>query len=157
MIHLERSIVIARDPETVFSLIGDPDRYEEFFVGITRWTPRSTKKRGTGARYRVLMKVGSIEAGGIVRVTQWSKPKRIAWESEQGLHQMGRWKVSKDGGGARLTLEIDFDLSGGPVGWVVERVTGRIVGRNMWATLLTARRVLEAKDSSYPESAVGDA
>lgn len=146
MIHLERSIVIARGPSAVFSLIGDPDRYEEFFVGITRWTPRSTDRQGEDARFRVLMKVGSIEAGGLVRVTEWEEARTIRWESEAGLHQSGRWRVEEHPDGTRLSLEIEFDLSGGPMGWMVERLAGRIVARNIWATLLTARRLLETAD-----------
>lgn len=143
MIHLEKAIVIAREPAAVFALIADPSRYEAFFVGMTRWSSRSKEQRGPGARYRVLIKVGSIEAGGVVRVTQWQEPKAIAWESELGIHQSGRWLVKRHAEGTELTLEIDFDLSGGPVGAIVERLAGRMVSRNMWATLMSARRLVE--------------
>lgn len=146
MIELHRSIVVAREPTAVFALISDPSRYAEFFAGMTKWSPRSHKKRGAGARYRVLMKVGSIEAGGVVQVTSWHEPEVIEWESEQGIHQSGRWTVEEHPEGSKLSLEIDFDLSGGPVGALVERVSGRIVGRNMWATLMSARRLLEHED-----------
>jgi ribosome-associated toxin RatA of RatAB toxin-antitoxin module len=147
LMKIKKSIDIDRDQETVFQLVDDPGRYPEFFSGITKWEPRSKKLRGVGARYRVLMKVGSIEAGGIVRVTQWTEPKAIKWEAERGVRQQGRWQLRGNGaGGTRLTLEIDFDLSGGPVGALVERLAGRIVARNMWATLLAARRILELED-----------
>lgn len=39
-----------------------------------------------------------------------------------------------------------YDLSGGPLGRLVEHLTGRIVERNLWATLLAARRILEGRD-----------
>ena len=42
-----------------------------------------------------------------------------------------------------LALEVSIDLSGGPVGDLVERVAGRILSRNLRATLLAARRLLE--------------
>lgn len=147
MISLERTIEIARDPDDVFDLVADPGRYRDFFVGITRWQPCSEVKTGEGARYRVLMKVGAIEAGGIVRVTRWVKPETIEWDWERGLHQRGRWQIDEIAAGARLTLQVEFDLSGGPVGAVVERLAGRVVGRNMWASLMGARRVLEVEDA----------
>jgi ribosome-associated toxin RatA of RatAB toxin-antitoxin module len=140
---IRKSIEIERKPEEVFELVDDPARYPEFFVGITRWEPRSEVRRGVGAKYRVLMKVGSIEAGGIVRVTDRSEPRGIEWVAERGIRQEGRWRLEPSDSGTVLTLEIDYDLSGGPVGALVERLTGRIVGRNMWATLLAARRLLE--------------
>ena len=146
MIRLERSITIEAAPGRIFALVGDPKRYTEFFVGITNWEPRSRKRRGVGALYRVLMKVGSIEAGGTVRVTEWEERKSIKWKSEQGVRQEGRWRLTEVKDGTKLTLGVSFDLSGGPVGRLVEQLAGRIVGRNMWATLLAVRRLVELED-----------
>lgn len=128
----------------VFDLVDDPGCYPEFFVGMTKWEPRSKKRRGVGAKYRVLMQVGSIQAGGTVRVTARKKNDAIEWAWEQGIHQSGRWTLRDADGGTELALEVRYDLSGGPLGRVVEHLTGRIVERNLWATLLAARRLLEA-------------
>lgn len=141
---LRKAIEIDRDASAVFELVDDPGRYPDFFVGITKWEPRSKRRRGVGARYRVLMKVGSIEAGGTVRVTRRVENELIEWEAQQGIRQSGRWLLRDRGAGTELALEIEFDLSGGPVGAIVERFAGRIVARNMWGTLLAARRLLES-------------
>ena len=128
----------------VFDLVDEPRRYPEFFVGMTKWEPRSKKLRGVGAKYRVLMQVGSIEAGGTVGVTRRRVNELIEWKHEQGIRQEGRWRLRSIEGGTELALEVRYDLSGGIVGRLVEQVTGRIVERNLWATLLAARRLLEA-------------
>jgi ribosome-associated toxin RatA of RatAB toxin-antitoxin module len=141
---IRRTIVVDAPRGRVFELVDDPGRYPEFFVGITKWEPRSRKRRGAGAKYRVLMQVGSIEAGGTVRVTARKANQAIEWTWEQGIHQSGRWTLRDVDGGTELTLEVRYDLSGGPLGRVVEHLTGRIVERNLWATLLAARRLLEA-------------
>jgi ribosome-associated toxin RatA of RatAB toxin-antitoxin module len=145
---VRRRIRIEADAKSVFKLIGDPDRYPDFFVGITRWESRSRTKRAAGARYRVLMRVGSIEAGGTIKVERWEEPDLITWTWEQGVHQEGRWELNEVEGGTDLTWEIAFDLSGGPAGRLVEQIAGRIVGRNMWATLLAARRLIELESST---------
>ena len=92
-----RSIVIDRSPDEVFDLIDAPERYPEFFVGLTKWDSLTEQRTGVGARYRVLMRVGSIEAGGTVRVTEWSEGEFIAWEWETGIHQEGRWTLQPSG------------------------------------------------------------
>ena len=138
-----RTIRIDRPPEEVFALVDDPARYPEFFKGMTRWESRSKRKRGVGARYRVLMKVGSIEAGGTVVVTERIENRRIGWEAEQGIRQEGRWELKPVEDATEVSLEVTFDLSGGPIGALVERMAGRIVSRNLWATLLAARRLVE--------------
>ncbi|MGH2752387.1 MAG: SRPBCC family protein [Actinomycetota bacterium] len=141
---MRQSIVIDATSEIVFPLIDDPSRYPDFFVGVTRWEPRSTRRRGVGARYRVLMRVGSVEAGGIIKISERSMNRSIAWESETGVGHEGRWELEDEDGLTRLSLEIRYDLSG-PLGWLVERLTGRIVGRNLWATLMAARRLVESE------------
>ena len=144
MINVSRTIVVDRSPEEIFKVVDDPARYPEFFRGITRWESRSKRKRGVGARYRVLMKVGSIEAGGTIVVTERIENRRIGWNAEKGIRQEGRWELRpRDEGSTELSLEVTFDLSGGPVGALVERISGRIVSRNLWATLLAARRLVE--------------
>ena len=141
---IRRTISIESDPQTVFDVIGDPTRYSDFLVGITRWESRSRKRRGVGARYRVLMRVGSIDVGGLIRVERWEEPDLIAWTWEEGVHQEGRWELKEIDDGTEVAFEIGFDLSGGPVGSLVEHLAGRIVGRNMWASLLAARRLIES-------------
>jgi ribosome-associated toxin RatA of RatAB toxin-antitoxin module len=142
---IRRGISIDAERGDVFELVDDPGRYPEFFVGITKWEPRSKKLRGVGARYRVLMQVGSIEAGGTIVVKRRRVNELIEWRYEQGIHQEGRWKLRELDGATELTLEVRYDLSGGVVGRLVEQITGRIVERNLWATLLAARRLLESR------------
>lgn len=143
MIRIERSTLIERDADEVFALVSDPSRYPEFFAGISKWEPRSEKTRGIGARFRVLMKVGSIEAGGTISVSNWEEGRLISWASETGVRQKGQWALEPKGKATELTLLMEYELAGGPIGWLVERIAGRIVGRNLTATLLGARRVLE--------------
>ena len=140
--RIEHRILIERPPGDVFALISDPGVYRDFFVGTSRWEPRSRKRRGVGARFKVLMRVGSIEAGGVLRVTEWNRPDRIAWESESGVTYRGAWTVRDARGGSELRYEIEYSLPG-PFGWLAELLTGRVIDRNVRATLLAARRVLE--------------
>jgi ribosome-associated toxin RatA of RatAB toxin-antitoxin module len=147
--RVTRSITMNVPGDSVFGLVSDPNRYPEFFQGVTRWKPLS-EGTGVGARYRVLMQVGSIEAGGTVCVKEWEFPTDIAWESETGIRQRGRWSIDERPEGTTLTLEVEYALSGGPAGWLVERITSRIVGRHVWATLLAARRILELEDDTTP-------
>lgn len=147
MIRIERNIVIESDAPRVFALVSEPSRYPEFFAGITKWESRSEKTRGIGARFRVLMKVGSIEAGGMITVGNWEEDRLIAWSSDQGIRHKGQWLLEERGDATELTLMMEYELAGGPIGWFVERVAGRIVGRNLTATLLGARRLLEHEDA----------
>ncbi|MGH2728086.1 MAG: SRPBCC family protein [Actinomycetota bacterium] len=147
--RVHQSIVVDRPPKEVWSLVGDLERSPEFFAGITKWDPKSEQRSGVGARYRVLMQIGSIQAGGTIHVTEWEENRLFAWESETGIEMTGRTEIEPEGAGTRVHLEIAFTLPG-PAGWLVERITGRIVGRNLWATLLAARRMIEHDEHAAP-------
>jgi uncharacterized membrane protein len=140
--RVHQSIVVDRPPKDVWRLAGDLERYPSFFAGITRWDPKSEPRSGIGARYRVLMQVGSIQAGGTLQVTEWEEGRGLAWGSETGIQMRGRTEIEPEGAGTRVHLEVEFTLPG-PAGWLVERIAGRIVGRNLWASLLAARRIVE--------------
>jgi uncharacterized membrane protein len=145
MMHISRHVLIDRPRRDVFALVSDLARGPEWFLGITRWEPRSRKRRGVGARYRVLVRVGSVEAGGTLVLTEWKPNRTIAWESEDGVEQRGRWRLRETPSGTDLSLETEYRLPG-PAGWLVERLTGRALARDMMATLLAARRICEFEE-----------
>jgi len=142
--RVSQKILIEATPKEIFGLVGDPARYPEFLAGMTRWKPQSDQLHGVGARFRILMKVGSVEVGGVVSVNRWDEDTCIEWTAEQGVRQSGRWLLTPVDGGTELSLEIDYDIGGGWIGSVVERIAARTITRNLWATLLAARRIIEA-------------
>lgn len=146
MIRHSQKIKIERPPADVFKLIGDPARYPSFLAGMTTWKPVTEQTQGVGARFRILMKVGSVEVGGIVEVNRWEDDVCIEWTAVQGLRQSGRWLLSPIDGGTELSIELDSDIGGGIIGRFVERLAARTVIRNLWATLLAARRIIENEE-----------
>jgi len=144
--RISQKIRIEGSPADVFKLIGDPARYPAFLTGTTTWKPVSQQTHGVGARFRVLMKVGSVEVGGIVEVFRWEDDVVIEWAAVQGVHQTGSWALEPVDGGTELRIELDYDIGGGPVGWLVERIAARTLVRNLWASLLAARRIVEARE-----------
>lgn len=135
-------LAVGRPPEEVFDFLADVDSWTEFFAGLTRWEPLDPQRTGVGARYRVLLEVASVEVGGVVRITEWRWPRRIAWEWETGVRQHGGWTLTPLPTGTGVDLTLSWSL-GGPVAWVVERSTRRLVAHNLRATVLGVRRRLE--------------
>ena len=144
--RVAQTIHIDAEPKETFELIGDPSRYPEFLAGLTKWKPLSDPPVGVGARYRQLMKVGSVEVGGVVEVTRWEEPICIEWTAVQGVRQSGRWLLAPIDGTTELRFEIDYDIGGGIIGKLVERIAAKTIARNVWASLLAARRIVETDE-----------
>ena len=141
--RIAQKITIDRPPADVFKLVGDPARYPSFLAGMTTWKPVTAQTQGIGARFRVLMKVGSVQVGGVVEVVRWEDDECIEWTAVQGVRQSGRWLLSPTDGGTELSIELDSDIGGGLIGKLVERLAAKTLIRNLWATLLAARRIIE--------------
>lgn len=146
MRKLSSEIDIARPPSEVFAILEDVGRYCDFFIGLSQWQPLGEGPMAEGSRYRVVLDVGSAHVGGTIRILRYEPGRLIAWESESGLSQSGSWRLSETPDGTHLVLTVGFELGGGPVGWLVERMAGQVVSRDLRATCLAVRRRLE-----YPQ------
>ena len=92
--RLGECIEINAPPALVWEAVTDPSRYLHFMSGVTRWSVEDAQDAGParlGARYRMLLRVGSAEVGGLIEIVE-DKPERdLAWNSVTGVDQRGRW------------------------------------------------------------------
>jgi uncharacterized membrane protein len=144
-VRIVEAVEIAAPPEGVWELLGDPERYLHFMSGFTRWEVMSDNPTGEGARYRMLLRVGSAEVGGLVEVVEWNEPREIAWNSITGIDQRGRWRVrSRDRGRTRVELRLSYGIAGaGVLGVVAERIAAPTVRGHLRRTLRALKRQVE--------------
>jgi carbon monoxide dehydrogenase subunit G len=142
-------IDVAAPPEAVWEFIVDPERYLHFMSGVTRWESAGDQRMGLGARYRLLMRVGSAEVGGTVEITEYDEPRDMAWNSVTGVDQRGRWRVRERGHrGHPSRSHVEFRLSygvagAGLLGWLSERFSAPMVTNNLRRSLQQLKRAVE--------------
>src|SRR6476661_501059 len=122
--RVERELVINAPREQVWEFITDLGNYTQFFSGITRWEVDGRKRRGCGARYRMLMQVGSAEVGGLVEVVEWEEPGDMAWTSVMGGDQRGRWRLRSHGANrTSVMFRLSYHAPGGLLGWLSDQLS----------------------------------
>jgi uncharacterized membrane protein len=142
-------IDISAPSEQVWEFIADPERYLHFMSGITRWEVSGDQRSGLGARYRMLMRVGSAEVGGLVEVTEWDERRDMAWNSVTGIDQRGRWRVrERNVGTHQPRTHVEFRLSygvagAGILGYLSERLSAPTVRGNIRRSLQQLKRAVE--------------
>jgi uncharacterized membrane protein len=131
--------------ELVWSIVSDPERQLDFMHGVTRWEIDSDFPTGLGARYRMLLRIGSAEVGGLIEVVEYSAPCDLAWTSVTGVDQRGRWRLRADHDGrTRVELRLAYGVAGSGIwGWVAERVAAPVVGGHIRRSLDQLRRLVE--------------
>jgi uncharacterized membrane protein len=139
------SIDISAPPERVWEFVNDPEKYLHFMHGITRWEVDGDQATGRGARYRMLMRVGSAEVGGLVEVTEYEEGRDMAWNSVTGVDQRGRWRVrARPAGRTHVEFRLSYGVAGaGLLGWLSERFSAPTVQSNLRKSLQQLKRAVE--------------
>jgi uncharacterized membrane protein len=135
----------------IWAFVDDPSRYLHFMSGITRWEIVGARPSGLGARYRMLMHVGSAEVGGLVEVVEHDPCRDMAWVSVVGIDQRGRWRLRErrwgDGGVVPITcveLRLSYGVAGsGIFGWLAEHVAAPTVRGHLRRSLQQLKRQVE--------------
>ena len=142
--RLAECIDVNAPPALVWEYVTDPSRYLHFMSGVTRWSVEGTQERGLGARYRMLLRVGSAEVGGLIEIVE-DKPERdLAWNSVTGVDQRGRWRIRERNGGSRVELRLQYGVAGAGVwGWLAERLASRTVQQHLQRSLRQLKRQVE--------------
>jgi uncharacterized membrane protein len=143
--RVAESVTIAAPPDEVWDYIADPENYLRFMSGVTRWEVDGDKRSGLGARYRMLIRVGAAELGGLIEVVEWRKPRDMAWNSVTGVDQRGRWRVREcSNGRSRVEFRIAYGIAGGGItGWLSEVVAAPTMGRHVRRSLHQLKRQVE--------------
>ena len=144
--RIAEHVDVTAPPSVVWEQVSDPSRVLDFFAGVTRWEHVGGPRKGIGARYRMLMRVGSAEVGGLIEVVEWDEPADLAWNSVTGVDQRGRWRLREGpkSGYTRVELRWQYGVAGGGIfGWLSEQVGAPIVRGNVTRTLEQLKRAVE--------------
>jgi uncharacterized membrane protein len=143
--RLNESTVISAPPKVIWDYLADPENYLRFMAGITRWEIVGEQASGLGARYRILMRVGAAEVGGLIEIVEFTEPSDMAWSSVTGVDQRGRWRLRRvDERRTRVEFRFAYGVAGsGIAGWIAEKVSAPTIGGHLRRTLHQLKRQIE--------------
>ena len=143
--RLNESITISAPRQLVWDYVTDPSNALHYMSGVTRWEVSSEIERGLGARYRMLIKVGATEVGGLIEVVEWDELRDMAWSSVTGIDQRGRWRLRElDDGRTRVELRFAYGVAGGGIfGLVAERISASTLSGHLRHSLHQLKRQVE--------------
>jgi uncharacterized membrane protein len=143
-VRVGASIDVTAPADAIWAFVDDPARYLHFMSGITRWEVVGGQASGLGARYRMLMHVGSAEVGGLVEVVEHDPGRDMAWVSVVGIDQRGRWRLRQRDDRTRVELRLSYGVAGsGVFGWLAEHVAAPTVRAHLRRSLQQLKRQVE--------------
>jgi uncharacterized membrane protein len=144
-VRLKESIVVSAPPQQIWDYLEDPANWLHFMSGVTRWEVDGEKPSGHGARYRMLIKVGSAEVGGLVEMVEWDPPRDLAWNSVTGVDQRGRFRLREvDEHRTRIELRYAYGVAGSGIpGLISEWVSAPTISSHLRRSLHQLKRQVE--------------
>jgi uncharacterized membrane protein len=143
--RLNESVVISAPPRDVWDYLAEPENWLHFMAGVTRWEIAGDRRSGLGARYRMLMRVGAAEVGGLIEIVEWSECRNMAWTSVLGVDQRGRWRIRElRDGRSRVEFRFAYGVAGSGIpGIIAERLAAPTISANMRSSLTQLKRQVE--------------
>lgn len=143
--RISESVQVNAEPQAVWDFLAEPENYLRFMSGVTRWEVAGDQRTGLGARYRMLIRVGAAEIGGLIEWVEYAEPHDMAWTSVTGVDQRGRWRIRDCGDGrSRVEFRYAYGVAGsGIFGWLSEMVAAPTLGRHVRRTLHQLKRQVE--------------
>ncbi|MGA9860103.1 MAG: SRPBCC family protein [Solirubrobacteraceae bacterium] len=137
--------VISAPIATVWDVVSDPEQALRFMSGVTRWEVDSEGATGLGARYRMLLRVGSAEVGGLIEIVEFNPPTDLAWTSITGVDQRGRWRLRQvSESRTRVEIRLAAGVAGsGLAGWIAERIAQPAISSHLGTTVSQLARLVE--------------
>lgn len=147
--RVSAQVNIAAPCERVWDIVSDPRQVLSFMSGVTRWEVVSDQPTGIGARYRMLLRVGSAEVGGLIEVVEWVPARELAWTSVTGIDQRGRFRLRDAGEDrTRIELRLAYGVAGsGLTGWLAERVAAPTVTGHLRRSVRELKRIVEQQQA----------
>ena len=143
--RIEQKVTVDAPRHLVWEYVTEPANYPVFIDGLTRWEVAGDRHKGLGARYRMLIRVGAAEVGGLIEIVEWQPEGDMAWSSVTGVDQRGRWRLRELGDGrTRVTFRFPYGVAGGGItAMIAERVAAVSLSRRFRVSLLNLKRAVE--------------
>ncbi len=143
--RIEQKVTVDAPRRLVWDYVTEPANYPVFIEGLTRWDVAGDKHTGLGARYRMLIRVGAADVGGLIEIVEWQPEGDMAWSSVTGVDQRGRWRLRELGDGrTRVNFRFAYGVAGGGIpGLIAERVAAPSLSRRFRLSLLNLKRAVE--------------
>lgn len=124
MTRIERTVELPRPPEEVFRVLTDLERLHEWATIVVDTREVSDTPLRAGSTFCQTVRVLGQEIESNWRVTELDAPHVISYEAQSPLggSLAMTQRVEPAGDGSRVQLELDYELPGGVIGAVVDRV-----------------------------------
>jgi carbon monoxide dehydrogenase subunit G len=142
---VERTIQIAAPPETIYDVVMDPTRLEDWVTihQALEKAPEGRLKKGSSLTQ-------SLKLAGRKFKVNWTvvenDPRRkVVWEGRGPVASRARveYVFAPNGNGTRFSYLNEYDLPGGPLGRIAGRAVAKVTEKELEGSLRRLKSLVE--------------
>lgn len=143
MTTVERSIFIHATPDEIDAISTDGSRLPEWYVGIEQAEPDGLFPE-PGGSVKMIYKAAGVAFDITMTTVEMVQGQYISYQMKGMIAGTTTWSYMPEGDGTWLTATFDYEMPGGGVGKVVDRlVVERMNADNLERSLQNLKALVE--------------
>ena len=143
MTTVERSILIHATPEEINSVSLVPERMPEWYAGIEQAASDGVFPEVGGAA-KIVYKTAGVSFDMTMRVVEAVPNEYLTYQMDGMIAGVTTWTTTPEGNGTRLTATFEYEMPGGGVGQVIDKlVVERMNTENLEKSLSNLKSLVE--------------
>ncbi len=121
MAHVERDIFIDAPADVIYDYAGEPANMPQWYVGIVGVNPDGVWPQ-SGGQTVITYQVSGVSFDVTATVLTHNPPHEFAFQMEGAVSGTSTWTYSQEEGGTRVHVAFDYELPGGVLGEVADKL-----------------------------------
>jgi uncharacterized membrane protein len=121
MTYVEREVTIGAAPDTVYNFAAAAENLPQWYVGVTGVNSDGVWPQA-GGQVAVRYQVAGVNFDVTLTALTYNPPGEFAFQLDGMVSGTSTWRYSDAGGGTHLVVGFDYDLPGGVLGQIADRL-----------------------------------
>ncbi|HSG16627.1 MAG TPA: SRPBCC family protein [Anaerolineae bacterium] len=144
MTTIKKSIVIKGDPMEIDALTSDTGRLPEWYAGVVEAEAESGYPERIGSQAKLSYKAAGVTFETTLTTVEFEAGKQSLFQMDGMITGTNRWTYATEEEGTRITLEFDYEMPGGGLGKIADRLlVERMNDKNAQTSLKNLKALFE--------------
>lgn len=149
MAEIHRSATVAAPVDKLFEIVDDPANFPRYVPNVQEVADVRRSDGRIGDSFRVIYKVLGVTFDEKFTVSDYERPNRVKSSFSGGMTGTFAWNFEPQGQGSKVTIDVNYELAGGPLGKAVDSLMlQRVNEKTIEDTLQNLARVATEERSA---------
>jgi len=146
MTTIEKSIVIDAPLEQVDAFLIDTQRLPEWYPGVAAVDPSPGYPVEVNSTCKITYKAGGMTMQSNFTTIECILKSTLTLQMDGMITGTNRWSISEEGDGTKVAIKIDYELAGGGLGKIADKlIVERMNDKYATTSLENLKSIIESQ------------